>query len=58
MAGKPTLNGRELSEFELAQLRRQIESFGSADIVTDELRGLIESQWPDLLANLPPRKPS
>jgi hypothetical protein len=49
---KPTLEGRELSEFELAQIRRQIESIETIDVVSDEMRALIEQQWPHLLAKI------
>jgi hypothetical protein len=46
---KPMLDGRELSEFELAQIRRQIEGIETIDAVSDEMRALIEQQWPHLL---------
>ena len=55
---KPMLDGRELSEFELAQIRRQLQSLEKIDAVTDGMRTLIESQWPDLAAKLPLRSPT
>jgi hypothetical protein len=53
---KPILEGRELSEFELAQIRRQIESVETIDVVSDEMRALIEQQWPHLLVKIRPAK--
>jgi len=57
---RPMLGGRELSEFELAQIRRQIEGLETIDAVSGEMRALIEQQWPHLLAKIrqkngPPR---
>jgi hypothetical protein len=49
---KPMLDGRELSEFELAQIRRQIEGVETIDVVSDEMRALIEQQWPHLLTKI------
>jgi hypothetical protein len=57
MAGKPMLHGRELSAEQLETIRRDIESFDTIDVVDDEMRALIESQWPHLLAKLCPAKP-
>jgi hypothetical protein len=51
---KPMLDGRELSELELARIRRQIESLETIDVVSDEMRALIEQQWPHLLAKIRP----
>jgi hypothetical protein len=57
---RPMLDGRELSELELARIRRQIESLETIDVVSDEMRALIEQQWPHLLAKIraPTRSPS
>jgi hypothetical protein len=55
---KPKLHGRELSPEELETIRRDIESFDTIDVVDDEMRELIASQWPHLLAKLRPPKPS
>jgi hypothetical protein len=52
---KPMLNGRELSEFDLAQIRWQLKELANIDVVSDEMRVLIESRWPDLASKLPPR---
>jgi hypothetical protein len=40
-----------------AALRRQLESFDRIDVASDEMREIVEASFPDLLANLPPRKP-
>ena len=55
---KQTWRGRLLSPAELDLIRRQVEDFDNIDVIDDEMRDLIESQWPDLAAKLPPRKPS
>jgi hypothetical protein len=54
---KPMLNGRQLSQFELAQLRRRVESSDTIDIISDEMRALIAGQWPELLAKNRMAKP-
>jgi len=54
MAGKPILHGRELSAEQLETIRRDLESFDTIDVVDDEMRALIGSQWPHLLAKLRP----
>jgi hypothetical protein len=58
MARKPrtTFRGRKLSDAELREIRKQVEGFDSIDVIDDEMRELIESQWPDLLHKLPPRR--
>jgi hypothetical protein len=48
------LNGRVLSAIDLARLRREIESFGKYDQISDELRGIVARNWPHLLSRLPP----
>jgi hypothetical protein len=50
------LNGRELSADQLEALRHELESFDSFDEVSDEMRGIIERNWPHLAAKLPPRE--
>jgi len=55
---KPTFRGRALSQAELQLIRRELEGFDSIDVIDDEMRALIETQWPDLIAKLPPRKPN
>jgi hypothetical protein len=52
----PVLGGRELSPQELEAIRSEIESLDVIENLTDEMRELIASQWPHLLAKLrPPR---
>ena len=38
-------------------LRRHLEAFDRIDVVTDDMREIIQQSYPDLLAKLPPRKP-
>ena len=45
--------GRVLSETELANLRRQIEDFDAIEVISDEMRELIERAFPDLVHKLP-----
>jgi hypothetical protein len=50
----PRLNGRKLSNEELDEIRAMLDSMDSFGAVTPEMRKLIETQWPDLAARLPP----
>ena len=45
--------GRPLSSEELEMLRVQIESMGDITI-DDEVRGIVERNWPHLVSKLPP----
>jgi hypothetical protein len=42
----------------LNQIRQHVEEFNAIDMIDDEMRALIESQWSDLAPKLPPRKPN
>jgi hypothetical protein len=53
---KPMLDGRELSQSELKLIKAQIEGFDTIEVVSDEMRELIASQWPHLLSKLTPEK--
>jgi hypothetical protein len=35
------------------RIRKDIESFDSIEVITDEMRALVESEWPDLVNKLP-----
>jgi hypothetical protein len=48
--------GGVLSTEELADLRREVESFEKIEAIDDELRALIVRNWPDLAAKLPPEQ--
>jgi hypothetical protein len=50
----PTLNGHELSEESLEQLRQHIEELDYIDEISDEAHELIAHRWPHLLAKLKP----
>jgi hypothetical protein len=54
----PTFRGRVLSRAELRQIRRQVEEFDSIDVIDDDMRELIEREFPDLTPKLPPKRPS
>jgi hypothetical protein len=47
------VQGRVLSETELANLRRQIEDFDTIEVISPEMRELIERAFPDLVHKLP-----
>ena len=47
--------GRPLSPEELEMLRVQIESMGNIAAIHDEVRGIVERNWPHLVSKLPPR---
>jgi hypothetical protein len=51
------LCGRVLTTAELRRIRQQIEEFDSIEAVDDDMRALIEDQWPELVSKLPPKKP-
>jgi hypothetical protein len=56
MPDRPVLNGHELSEEDLEQLRQQIESFDHIEEMSEPVRELIAERWPHLLVRL--RKPT
>ena len=46
--------GRPLEPEELELLRQQIESMDDITAIDDEVRGIVERNWPHLLSKLPP----
>jgi hypothetical protein len=48
------MSGRPLSQGELELIRVQIECYEKIDAVSDEVRGIVERNWPHLVAKLPP----
>jgi hypothetical protein len=49
------LDGRPLEPEELEKIRQQIESgFDDITEIDPEVRGIVERNWPHLLAKLPP----
>ena len=49
------IDGRLLTERDL-QDRAQLEGFKSITAISDEMRDVIETEWPDLAAKLLPPK--
>jgi hypothetical protein len=47
--------GRPLSPEELEMLREQIESMDDITAIDDEVRCIVERNWPHLVSKLPPR---
>ena len=57
-AGSPDMpiefyKGRPLDPDELEAIRQQIEEFDTIDAIDPEIRGIVERNWPHLLAKLP-----
>jgi hypothetical protein len=50
--GRPQVS--RLSPKELEQIRRFIEET-DIDVISDEMRALVEKRWPQLVKKLPPR---
>jgi len=46
--------GRPLEPEELELLRQQVESMDDITAIDDEVRGIVERNWPHLLSKLPP----
>ena len=53
----PMLRGRELSPEELDMIRAQLESRETIEHVDDEMRELVDEQWPHLAAKLRRTRP-
>jgi hypothetical protein len=47
--------GRQLSPEELELIREQIESMDEITAIDDEVRGIVERNWPHLMGKLPPK---
>ena len=45
------------SAADLANLHKHLLELEVIDAISDEMRELIESEWPELVHKLPPRKP-
>ena len=58
MTGKPMLDGRELSEDDLDQIRLQLDDFETIEGVRERRNArLIAELWPDqLMKMMPPKK--
>lgn len=50
------LNGQPLDQEQLVALRTQIESFDTIEVISPEVRGIVERNWPHLVAKLPPEE--
>ena len=46
--------GRPLEPEELEAIHQQIESFDTIEAIDPEMRGIVERNWPHLVAKLPP----
>jgi hypothetical protein len=50
------LCGHLLSDADLAALRRGLENCDRIEVVNDEMRALVERNWPHLVPKLPPEE--
>jgi hypothetical protein len=50
------LDGRPLSSEELDMIRREIESMDHIGAIHPDIRGIVERNWPHLVAKLPPEE--
>jgi hypothetical protein len=50
------IDGRLLTERDLQDIRAQIQGFKAVTAISDEMRDVIETEWPDLAAKLLPPK--
>ena len=48
------IDGRLLTERDLQDIRAQLEGFKSVTAISDEMRDVIETEWPELAAKLLP----
>ena len=46
--------GRPLEPEDLEGIRRQIEGLAKIDVIDSEIRGIVERNWPHLVAKMPP----
>lgn len=50
------LAGRILSPEDLEEIRAQLETMGSIDAISADLRAIVLRNWPHLVAKLPPEE--
>ena len=50
------IDGRLLTERDLQDIRAQLEGFKTVTAISDEMRDVIETEWPELAAKLLPPK--
>jgi len=46
------IHGRLLTERDLHDIRAQLEGFTRVEAISDEMRDVIETEWPDLAAEI------
>jgi hypothetical protein len=49
------IDGRLLTGRDLQDIRREVERLKTITAISDEIRDVIETEWPDLAAKLPPK---
>ncbi len=52
------LYGRALTPAELEFIRLEIESLDQVEAISDDIRGIVERNWPHLVSKLPRRSDS
>jgi hypothetical protein len=46
-----------MTSADLERLHKELLEFKRIDVVSDEMRAVIEDLWPELVHKLPPKKP-
>jgi|SRR5215475_357716 len=52
-----TIDGRAVTKRDLREIRTAIEELVVIEAISDEMRTIVESEWPDLVLKLPPKGP-
>jgi len=50
------IDGRLLTERDLQDIRAQLEGFKTVTAISDQMRDVIETEWPEVAAKLLPPK--
>jgi hypothetical protein len=51
------IDGRLLTERDLQEIRRCVERLKTITAISDEMRDVVETEWPELAAKLLPPRP-
>jgi hypothetical protein len=51
------IDGRLLTERDLQEIRRRVERLKTITAISDEMRDVVETEWPELAAKLLPPRP-
>ena len=51
-------DGKPMTADDIRQLKEQIASFDTIEVIADEMREIVERYMPDLVDRLPPKRPA